>query len=224
MPERDHRLYYQTHKAERRAYYLAHKEEFLARNRRYREERRLARGEPPVKAPKFPEAQKLSCAERDRKYRAKEAALRAIPGPEGDAARERQRKKHLAGKGDTIAQMNRYNARHPERRRARRLSARAEELGVENTLTRYDIRAQVDSQTLPGKDGPSCWYCGVVMPGTTWHLDHLVPMCKGGGNIPGNVVAACMQCNNAKARRMPEEFARRAVDVQIDIQMRLRLQ
>lgn len=43
----------------------------------------------------------------------------------------------------------------------------------------------------------SCFYCGEKI-GMTGHLDHIVPIYRGGGNYLRNLVAACKRCNLTK--------------------------
>ncbi|GAC1601588.1 MAG: hypothetical protein NVS3B2_04630 [Ramlibacter sp.] len=60
------------------------------------------------------------------------------------------------------------------------------------------------------KRGGHCWWCNVALtpdvPGPTFfHVDHLVPVCDGGGNEESNLVPACAKCNHARAQRSWEE-------------------
>jgi 5-methylcytosine-specific restriction endonuclease McrA len=43
----------------------------------------------------------------------------------------------------------------------------------------------------------SCFYCGEKID-MTGHLDHMVPIYRGGGNYLRNLVAACKRCNLTK--------------------------
>lgn len=43
-----------------------------------------------------------------------------------------------------------------------------------------------------------CEYCGAEAPGTRLEIDHVVPISRGGSNEPGNLVAACWECNRGK--------------------------
>ena len=42
-----------------------------------------------------------------------------------------------------------------------------------------------------------------------YHVDHLIPLAKGGANRPSNLVIACPQCNLRKNATDPVEYARR---------------
>jgi 5-methylcytosine-specific restriction endonuclease McrA len=39
-----------------------------------------------------------------------------------------------------------------------------------------------------------------------YHVDHLVPLAKGGHNNPSNLVIACPHCNDSKGAKLPHEF------------------
>lgn len=52
------------------------------------------------------------------------------------------------------------------------------------------------------RDDYRCRYCGDYRDIT---LDHVVPVCQGGGNEAENLVAACRPCNGRKHGRTPGE-------------------
>lgn len=49
------------------------------------------------------------------------------------------------------------------------------------------------------RDGFTCQYCGAKAPDVELHVDHIVPVSKGGTNDPGNLVTACARCNLGKS-------------------------
>lgn len=53
-----------------------------------------------------------------------------------------------------------------------------------------------------------CVYCGKPVAREEMEVDHIVPLCRGGGKGYGNKVCSCPQCNAAKADRPLEEFLR----------------
>ena len=81
-------------------------------------------------------------------------------------------------------------------KRARREAARKSNGG---SHTREDVLAQYKRQ-----DG-RCFYCGVSVKGK-YHVDHVVPLCKGGGDGPENLVVSCPSCNHKKSGKHPMEF------------------
>lgn len=56
------------------------------------------------------------------------------------------------------------------------------------------------------RDGGMCRYCGVLLDPKNWHLDHIVPIVRGGAHTKSNVVAACVKCNLSKRDRTIEEL------------------
>jgi 5-methylcytosine-specific restriction endonuclease McrA len=54
--------------------------------------------------------------------------------------------------------------------------------------------------------GRRCVYCGDRLQLETATLDHVYPRAKGGPNLPGNLVPACVSCNQMKADMLPFEF------------------
>lgn len=52
-----------------------------------------------------------------------------------------------------------------------------------------------------------CWWCSKKM--TTFHVDHRIPLAKGGRNDAANIVISCPPCNLKKNAQMPWEFAGR---------------
>ncbi|MCI0557958.1 MAG: HNH endonuclease [Nitrososphaera sp.] len=51
-----------------------------------------------------------------------------------------------------------------------------------------------------------CFYCKADMDVVGWHLDHLLPVSKGGTNDPDNLAFACGFCNRAKNDHSVEEY------------------
>ncbi len=58
-----------------------------------------------------------------------------------------------------------------------------------------DVRLQYKSQK--GK----CWHCGKDLNGK-FHVDHLIPLSKGGKHDASNIVCACPSCNLSKKDKM----------------------
>lgn len=68
------------------------------------------------------------------------------------------------------------------------------------------------------RDGFVCQYCGACPPKAVLHVDHIVPVAKGGGNEDTNLVTACDHCNLGKAasslKTIPASLSSRAAAVQ----------
>jgi len=55
------------------------------------------------------------------------------------------------------------------------------------------------------RDEHTCQYCGYKGPNLT--IDHVLPKSKGGQDTWLNLVTSCLDCNNCKDNRTPEEWA-----------------
>lgn len=63
-----------------------------------------------------------------------------------------------------------------------------------------------DREEIMMKSGGACHYCKESL-GPGWHVDHVVPISRGGTNGRHNLVAACANCNMLKRDATAEEFA-----------------
>lgn len=55
------------------------------------------------------------------------------------------------------------------------------------------------------RDGHTCQYCDYK--GSKITIDHVLPRSRGGEDTWQNLVASCLDCNNSKDNRTPEEWA-----------------
>jgi hypothetical protein len=51
-----------------------------------------------------------------------------------------------------------------------------------------------------------CAYCFLVVDASSAHLEHCVPLTRGGSNSPENIVLSCATCNHRKRTKTPLEF------------------
>ena len=51
-----------------------------------------------------------------------------------------------------------------------------------------------------------CYLCGGLIPKGHRHVDHIVPLSKGGAHRPSNLAVACDACNMHKHTKMPEQI------------------
>jgi len=59
------------------------------------------------------------------------------------------------------------------------------------------------------RDNHACVNCGRT---TNLHIDHIIPISRGGQNILSNMQTLCETCNYIKANYMPDEAAARFAD------------
>lgn len=88
-----------------------------------------------------------------------------------------------------------YRRRHPEAIRARRANARG---------SGDKIRAQQIVDMLQ-RQKRRCWWCGKNIKGNDYHVDHVIPIARGGSNDIGNLCIACPSCNLKKGARLASE-------------------
>jgi hypothetical protein len=128
---------------------------------------------------------------------------RSATEPEYLANRRANRKKHR----DTARKCLRvWRAANPEKTRSYDHNRRAREAGNGGTYTIEELAAVRAAQT--DKQGRLlCWECGKPIKGTP-HLDHWIPIAKGGRNDAGNLHYMHARCNLKKNAKHPTELGR----------------
>ncbi len=92
-----------------------------------------------------------------------------------------------------------YRKAHPEKVRARSMRYRVRDIDGSGQITAEDIRKQYKSQK------GLCWWCSISVEGN-YHVDHVIPLKRGGRNTPGNTVISCPPCNTRKRDKLPHEW------------------
>ena len=98
------------------------------------------------------------------------------------------------------AYMRKWKAANRDRLRVHHQNRRARKRGSNGTHTLDDIFAIIKSQK--GK----CCYCRLKLT-SAYHIDHIVPLSKGGRNDRRNIQIACGFCNGSKKDKDPIVFA-----------------
>ncbi len=91
-----------------------------------------------------------------------------------------------------------WRIRHPERHVLHQANRRAKINGCSGTHTAEEIQEILREQNF------RCAYCQI--PVKEYHVDHVVPLSRGGGNDKQNLAIACPSCNMKKGRKTAEEF------------------
>ena len=83
-----------------------------------------------------------------------------------------------------------------------------EAIGFETILSEYHSKRQRNLMTkdlrdkIALRDNYTCQICGKYMPdGVGLHIDHIIPVSKGGKSIPSNLQVLCSKCNGKKSGR-----------------------
>ena len=81
-------------------------------------------------------------------------------------------------------------------------------IGFECTLSEYNTKNQRKLMTkalreqIAIRDNYTCQMCGKYMPdGVGLHIDHIIPIAKGGKSIPSNLQVLCSKCNGKKSAK-----------------------
>lgn len=53
-----------------------------------------------------------------------------------------------------------------------------------------------------------CYWCKKATARSDRHVDHIVPLSKGGAHAVENLCCACVNCNESKGAKLPQEFGR----------------
>ncbi|MCL5736987.1 MAG: HNH endonuclease [Actinobacteria bacterium] len=185
-------------------YYALNKDKVAAAQRQYHadhKEKRNAYGRA------YRAANLEACREKERQYAAahrEEARERASKWvrEHPDQARESRRKYRLLHLAEMTARIAAWMAEHPEAVLAIQRNRKARKRNATGSHTAADIQAQYDRQK--GR----CFYCDKKV-GKKYHVDHVIPLAKGGGNGPENLVIACPPCNLSKKDIHPMDFCGR---------------
>ncbi len=149
------------------------------------------------------------CIDCDREYKRQHYAanlemFRAIKRRDWPKYREAQREYRArvkAEKPEHVALLYRlkHDRAHPAaliRRRNRRALYR----GSEGRHTRADIHWLTEHQCY------RCYFCEAPLMAGDTHVDHLVPLSRGGSNWPDNLAITCGSCNERKHTDTADEF------------------
>ena len=94
--------------------------------------------------------------------------------------------------------LRRYALKNPLKISAIRRGYKARKKGASGTHSDRDISAILQDQNW------KCRWCDAVL--LKFHIDHVIPLVKGGSNSPENLCAACPKCNQSKGGRSPDEW------------------
>ena len=111
----------------------------------------------------------------------------------------RQRQYYRENKKRTKQRVKDWVRDNPEKAKAQSERRRARELNAPGDFTGEDIERQYAAQK--GR----CFWCGCKV-GDTYHVDHVIPLSRGGSNDPDNLVIACPSCNCSKQDKLPHEW------------------
>ena len=136
-----------------------------------------------------------------------------------DCLNERSRQWHSANRESVLARHREWLAHNPPDRRAafertqrwckdnpeRTRALRKNAKHRRRARTQGGIKAS-ELRAWEAEQPKVCHWCGAEC--SDYHIDHRVPLSRGGEHIHDNLVIACPPCNRSKGARCPIEFAR----------------
>jgi 5-methylcytosine-specific restriction endonuclease McrA len=186
--KRHYERHAETIKQKSNAYYHSNKTRINIQKRQYRERTKEA------------------TAERNRAYNQREYVKE----------RKRQRRKdnlELYRARDKVYQQA-YRKRHPERRReiGKRWRQNHPDRKRADTLNRIARLKKAEGSYTPDdvariyeQQKGCCAYCGKPV-NDNYHVDHVIPISRGGTNYPENLAIACPFCNDSKGSKLLSEW------------------
>jgi len=112
------------------------------------------------------------------------------------AERLQYAKEYRENHSDSVAGAMKEWAKNNQPRVIHFRRARSQWLRAGEGITSEDIERQYQQQK--GR----CYWCSNPTNGN-FHLDHVIPLSKGGEHSPANAVVSCPHCNLSKGKRLP---------------------
>ena len=99
-----------------------------------------------------------------------------------------------------------YDREHAPEHNVRTAERRARQKQSEVELTPEE-KAEIKALYKRAKEAPRvrCYLCGRLIPKGHRHVDHIVPLAKGGKHVPSNLAIVCDRCNMHKHTKLPQE-------------------
>lgn len=110
-----------------------------------------------------------------------------------DRDRRVKRNYHLRNAREIYERVRKWIAENPDQAKAAQRNYRARKKHALGTHNAADILGKLALQ------GWRCYYCQVEL--TSYHVDHKIPLSKGGTDWPANVCCACPACNHRKSAK-----------------------
>lgn len=198
------KVYYRAHKEEIAVYLATHKEEIAARRAVYNAAHKK---EITAYGKAYRKAHKEKMAVRDK---ASNATYRKTHKKEIKAWNEAHKKEaaaYRAAHREAYRELaRRYRQEHKSEFNARAANHRALKQGARIGATANQL-AEIKEIYRKAKEAPRvrCYLCGKLIPKGRRHVDHIVPLSRGGAHRPSNLAAACAVCNGSKHNKPPEE-------------------
>lgn len=148
---------------------------------------------------KYRQANRAAIAAKQRKYKAKNyEKIMEYRRNNKELAANAFARWQLANREHRLEYGKAYREANPAKRKASYAAWRAAKKHNGGSYTQQDI------ENLMLWQNGECYYCDDEL--LDYHVDHYIPLSKGGKNENTNLVLACPLCNLRKNARMPEDW------------------
>ena len=116
-----------------------------------------------------------------------------------DKSRQENRLRYLLNKEKYKEKVKLWRQKHPEQQKIYSQNRRAKKMGA-GTHTQKQVQSILELQNN------KCLYCDISLDIISKHLDHFIPLSRGGTNTEENLVWACYKCNLNKKDKFATEW------------------
>lgn len=210
-------------RAKCRTRYRARKDEYLDRSRAYRKTeagREARRREKKRRRERHPERIRTEDKRQRERHQDKRVEyMRKYNEQNGERLRLLCRARFYAKHDECLAKKRDWDKRNPgysskwakqnpdafraiavKKNGKRRALKKTASVGVDQKATLARIREIKTPDTLP------CSWCGTPTTKDKRHVDHVIPLSRGGHHSAENLCCACPRCNCRKRNKLPAEF------------------
>lgn len=169
--------------------YLKHKEAYVARSKAWQAKN-------PEKAKVSKKKAAVTLLAKDPQYNLKRGRIWAAKNPERRREVARSWKRKNRDRINALRRASQASGKRIEEKARRK--ARLMSNPVEDCIQKIRLLKLI----------PLCQYCFGLLGGKLRRtIDHVIPVNRGGGHVPHNLVAACGTCNSSKADKLLTEWS-----------------
>jgi 5-methylcytosine-specific restriction endonuclease McrA len=113
---------------------------------------------------------------------------------------EKSRRDYFNNREHHLERTKEYQRKNPLMMKAVKHRRRARQAAADGSFTSLDVKEIYKLQKW------KCGYCKTSIK-DGYHIDHIIPIVRGGTNFRSNIQLLCQRCNNQKCAKDPIDFA-----------------